>query len=52
MTSIENFTTDFSEIVNWLDALGSTVVFANIPDVNKIAFLVDRNDLVNFLGSD
>jgi hypothetical protein len=52
MTPIEDFRIDFKEIVLRLDALGISVVFANIPDVTKIGFLVDHQDLMKFLGSD
>ncbi len=52
MTSVEEFSTDFTELAQRLDALGSAVVFANIPDVSRIGFLVDRQDLMKFLGSD
>jgi hypothetical protein len=52
MTPVAQFQTDFLEIVQRLDMLKSAVVFANIPDVTKIGFLVDRQDLINLLGSD
>lgn len=52
MTPIEDFRVDFEEIVLRLDALGTSVVFANIPNVTKIGFLVDHQDLMKFLGSD
>jgi hypothetical protein len=52
MTPIEEFKADFTELAERLDALGKNVVFANIPDVTKIGFLVDRQDLIRFLGSD
>jgi hypothetical protein len=52
MTPIEEFKADFTELAGRLGALGKNVVFANIPDVTKIGFLVDRQDLNRFLGSD
>jgi len=52
LTPVPQFTADFQEIVNRLTAAGSIPVFANIPDVVDIAFLMDRNDLIKFLGSD
>ncbi len=52
MTSIPEFSTHFRETVQRLGALGGVVIFANIPDVTKIGFLVDRQDLIRFLGSD
>jgi hypothetical protein len=51
LTSVEDFLADFTEIVQRLHALGSPVVFANIPDVTRIGFLLDRQDLIKFLGS-
>ncbi len=52
MTSIEQFTTDFTEITERLARRGGNVVFANIPSITRIGFLVDRKDLTKFLGSD
>lgn len=52
LTPIAEFSADFSEIVQRLNALGNPVVFANIPDVTKIGFLVDRQDMIGFVGSD
>jgi hypothetical protein len=52
MTSIEDFFNNFVEIARRLNAMNSPVVVANIPDVTKIAFLMDRLDLIRFLGSD
>jgi hypothetical protein len=52
MTPVEEFAAAFKAIVQRLGALGSVVTFANIPDVTRIGFLVDRQDLLKFLGSD
>ena len=52
MTPVEEFRAAFMEIAERLDDLGGMVVFANIPDVTKIGFLVDRENLIRFLGSD
>lgn len=52
MTPVEEFEAGFKEIARRLDASGGDVVFANIPDVTKIGFLVDHQDLMKFLGSD
>ena len=52
MTPIEDFRADFEEIVLRLGTLGTKGVFANIPDVTSIGFLVDDQDLMKFLGSD
>jgi lysophospholipase L1-like esterase len=52
MTPVEAFEADFKEIARRLGASGGDVVFANIPDVTKIGFLLDREDIMRFLGSD
>ena len=52
MTTVAQFETDFTEIVQRLHVLGNAAVFANIPNVTRIGFLVDRQDLIKFLGSD
>lgn len=52
MTPVEAFSTDFGELVRRLAGTGRQVILANIPEVTHIAFLVDRWDLVYFLGDD
>jgi len=52
LTPVPQFTADFTEIVLRLQAIGAKVVFGTIPDVTRIAFLIDNNDLVRFLGTD
>lgn len=52
MASVEDFQADFQEIVQRLLKPGRTLVFANIPDVTNIGFLMDRQDLIKFLGAD
>ncbi len=52
LTPIPEFTADFTQIADRLQALGSKVVFATIPDVTHIGFLLDQQDLVRFLGTD
>lgn len=52
MTSVQEFSANFKEIIQRLSLLRRPVVFANIPDVTQIGFLVDRQDLIRFLGSD
>jgi lysophospholipase L1-like esterase len=52
LTPVPQFTADFQEIVSRLKAAGSIPVFANIPDVVDIAFLMDRADLIRLLGND
>ena len=52
LTPIADFSADFTEIAQRLDALGTPIVFANIPDVTDIGFLVDRQDMIDFVGQD
>lgn len=52
MTSVEDFQRDFTEIAERLDALDKAVIFANIPNVTQIGFLLDRQDMIDQLGSD
>lgn len=52
LTPAANVWVDFNTLASRLDAAGSKVVFATIPDVSHIAYLLDRNDLVRLLGSD
>jgi lysophospholipase L1-like esterase len=52
LTPVEDFRTRFEEIASRLSLTGSRVVYGNIPDVTRIAFLLDREDLIRFLGSD
>jgi hypothetical protein len=52
LTPVADFTAHFTEIADRLQAMGSAVVFGTIPDVTRIAFVVDRADLIRFLGSD
>ena len=52
LTPVPAFTADFTEIVSRLKAIGAKTVFGTIPDVTRIAYLVDNDDLVRFLGSD
>lgn len=52
MTPVKSFEHDFNEAAERLSKAGDMIVFANIPDVTNIAFLVDREDLIKFLSSD
>lgn len=52
VTSVPAFTDRFNQIADRLGALDSKVAFANIPDITSIGFLLDREDLVRFVGSD
>jgi hypothetical protein len=52
LTPVARFTADFQQSSPASRAAGSIPVFASIPDVVDIAFLMDRQDLIRFLGSD
>lgn len=52
LTPVADFTADFTQLVQRLDAIGAKAVFGTIPDITGIAFLMNRSDLVRFLGSD
>jgi hypothetical protein len=52
LTPLPEFTAKFTELVARLDAIGTKAVFGTIPDVSGIAFLLSRQDLIRFLGSD
>jgi hypothetical protein len=52
MTSVDDFQDYFWDIAQRLGKLRGDVVFANIPDVTNIGFLVDSEDLIKFLGFD
>lgn len=52
LTPTDEFEANFSEIAERLVAAGQNVVFANVGDVTSIGFLLDRQDLLRFLGSD
>lgn len=54
LTAVADFERDYIELVNRLGALvtnnGTKVVFANVPNVTDIGFLVDRNTAEQMLG--
>jgi hypothetical protein len=50
MTSTRNFRTNFRIITGRLHTAQKRVIYGNIPDVTRIAFLVDGDDLIRFLG--
>ena len=52
LTPIPQFEADFTEIVTRLHGIGAKAVFGTIPDVTRIAYLVDNDDLVRLLGTD
>ena len=52
LTPVPEFTARFTELVSRIDAMGSRAVFGTIPNLNGIAFLANRQELVKFLGTD
>jgi hypothetical protein len=52
LTPLPEFERRFREIADRLGALSGEVVFGNVPDVAGIGFLMDREDLIRFLGAD
>jgi hypothetical protein len=52
LTPVAEFAADFQEIVQRLKAAGSVVALGTIPNVTDIAYVLDRQDLLRFLGSD
>lgn len=52
LTPLPEFTANFTQIAARLAAIGSKVIFATIPDVTKIGYLLDNQDLMRLLGSD
>jgi hypothetical protein len=52
ITPLSVFKANYDQITSRLGALGGKVVFANIPNVTNVAFLMSPQDLVTFLGSD
>ncbi len=52
LTPVSEFKADFSELALRLATKGQPVIFGNIPGIDQIGFLVSRDDLVAFTGSD
>jgi lysophospholipase L1-like esterase len=52
LTPVAAFAQDFHDVVSRLVNAGSFVALANVPDVTDIAYLMNRDDLRRFLGSD
>jgi hypothetical protein len=50
MTSVADFRASYIELANRLQALGKPVVVATIPNVTRIAFLLDNSELTKFTG--
>lgn len=51
VTPLPTFTTQYQELVSRLKATGAKVVLANVPDLTKIAYLFDNDDLTRYTGT-
>ena len=51
LTPIDQFTSDFTQIVDRLQAAGTKAIFGTIPDLTAIGYLLTPQDLVRFTGS-
>ncbi|HEX7283791.1 MAG TPA: SGNH/GDSL hydrolase family protein [Vicinamibacterales bacterium] len=52
LTPLPIFTANFTQLVQRIAATGTKAVFGTIPDITGIGFLLNRDELVRFLGSD
>jgi hypothetical protein len=52
MTSVQQFTADYAHLIAGLASWNTKAVVATIPDVTSVGFLMNRQDLVVFLGND
>ncbi len=50
ITPLTQFTSEYQSLMSRLKAVGAKVVVANIPDITKVAFLFDNNDVTKYLG--
>lgn len=51
ITPLPQFTVQFQELMSRLKATGAKVAVANIPDLTKIAFLFDNDELTKYTGT-
>jgi hypothetical protein len=49
---VASFAADFTQLVQRLDAIGTRAVFGTIPDLTSIGYLLNRQEVIRFLGSD
>jgi len=52
VTSQSQFLANFQQIIDGLNTWGGKVVYANVPDVTKVGFMLNNQDLITFLGND
>lgn len=51
VTPIATFTSEYQQLIAALKATGAKVVVGNIPDITKVGFLFDNNDLIKYTGT-
>jgi len=51
ITSLPTFTSEYQSLMTSLKATGAKVVVGNIPDLTKVGFLFDNNDLIKYTGT-
>jgi phospholipase/lecithinase/hemolysin len=51
VTPLNTFTSEYRELVSRLQATGAKVVMSNIPDLTKMAYLIDNADLTRYTGT-
>jgi phospholipase/lecithinase/hemolysin len=51
VTPLPAFISEYQELVSRLKATGAKVVMSNVPDLTKIAFLFDNDDLTRYTGT-
>jgi lysophospholipase L1-like esterase len=52
MTPVSAFRASFTQLVTRLDAAGTRAVFGTIPDISSLGYMLNRQDLIRFLGRD
>ncbi len=51
LTPVAQFAANFTQLADRLQAIGAKAVFGTIPDITGIGVLLNRQDLIRFLGS-
>ena len=51
LTPVDQFTSDFTQIADRLQAKGAKVIFGTIPDLTAIGYLLNADDLLRYTGS-
>lgn len=50
-TPLPEFTAEYQELVSRLKATGAKVIMCNVPDLTKIGYLFDNDDLTRYTGT-